>query len=150
MKLNQFTDIGLRALIYLTQPARSGPFTINQMATELNVSAHHLMKVINFMGQQEWILTFRGRNGGVKLARSPEDYRIGCIISTLEERSDISNQLINCYSPLCPLRSSCRLNPMLQGAMAAFTEHLDQYTLEDAVDNPHALRVLMTIPAADI
>lgn len=150
MKLNLFTDIGIRALIYLTQPAHGEPFTIHRMATELNVSAHHLVKVINFMGQQGWILTFRGRNGGVKLACSPDDYRLGCIISTLEERSGASSPLINCFSPLCPLRNNCRLNPMLQGAMAAFTEHLDQYTLKDAVDNPHALSALVIIPAANI
>jgi len=80
MKLNQFTDLGLRTLIYLTQPARSTPFTIRQAALELDVSANHLVKVVNFMGHQGWVVTTRGRNGGMSLARPMSEYPLGTVI----------------------------------------------------------------------
>lgn len=150
MKLSHFTDIGLRTLIYLTQPARAQPFIISRMAAELHVSSHHLVKVVNFMGRQGWILTFRGRNGGITLARNPADYRLGTIIRILEERSDNANQLVNCHSPECPLSYNCKLKSILQDGMTIFTSFLEQYTLADAVRNPQALSSLMHIPVVSI
>lgn len=150
MKLSQFTDIGLRTLIYLTQPARQEPFTIRQMAAELNVSTHHLIKVVSFMARQGWILTFRGHNGGVKLASSPADYKLGTVIRTLEERADNAHQLVNCHTPACPLSSNCKLKSLLQDAINNFTSYLEQYTLADAVRNPQALSGLMYIPVVNV
>lgn len=146
MKLHQFTDLGLRTLIFLTQPARSTPFTISQTASELQVSVNHLVKVVHFMGQQGWIHTVRGRNGGIYLAKALTEYRIGEVIQTLEERADESKYIVNCYSPVCPLVNHCNLNGMLQGAMQVFISHLNQYTLADAVRNRQTLVELMRIP----
>ena len=147
MKLHQFTDLGLRTLIFLTQPARTTPFTISQTADELQVSVNHLVKVVHFMGQQGWIRTVRGRNGGIYLAKDLSEYRIGEVIQTLEERADESKHIVNCDSPRCPLVNHCNLNGMLQSAMQVFITHLNQYTLADAVRNRKTLNELMRIPS---
>ncbi|MCS3429825.1 Rrf2 family transcriptional regulator [Klebsiella sp. BIGb0407] len=149
MKLHQFTDLGLRTLIFLTQPARATPFTISQTASELQVSVNHLVKVVHFMGQQGWIHTVRGRNGGIYLAKDLNEYRLGEIIQTLEERADDSKHIVNCSSPVCPLINHCNLNGMLQGAMQVFISHLNQYTLADAVRNRQSLMELMRIPLTE-
>jgi len=146
MKLHQFTDLGLRTLIFLTQPARTTPFTISQTAGELQVSVNHLVKVVHFMGQRGWIHTVRGRNGGIYLAKDLSEYRLGEIIQTLEERADESKHIVNCYGPVCPLVNHCNLNGMLQDAMQVFINHLNQYTLADAVRNRQTLMELMRIP----
>lgn len=150
MKLHQFTDLGLRTLIFLTQPARTTPFTISQTAAELNVSVNHLVKVVHFMGQQGWVHTVRGRNGGIYLAKNLSEYRLGDVIHTLEERADDSQHLVNCHSPVCPLINHCNLNGMLQNAMQIFIRHLNQYTLGDAVRNRQSLNELMRIPSTQI
>lgn len=147
MTLNQFTDLGLRTLIFLTQPARATPFTISQTAVELQVSVNHLVKVVHFMGQQGWIHTVRGRNGGICLAKDLTDYRLGDVIQVLEERTDESKYLINCYGPVCPLINHCNLHGMLQSALQVFITHLNQYTLADAVRNRQSLSELMRIPS---
>lgn len=146
MKLNQFTDLGLRTLIYLTQPPRALPFTISQAAHELEVSTNHLVKVVNFMGHQGWIITSRGRSGGMRLAKSPSEYRLGTLIRILEERDTGTVQIVNCSAPLCPLVPHCQLNSLLQDAVQAFTDYLDRFTLLDAVRNPAALQQLIRIP----
>lgn len=150
MKLHQFTDLGLRTLIFLTQPARETPFTVSQTAKELQVSVNHLVKVVHFMGQQGWIRTVRGRNGGICLAKDLSEYPLGDTILALEERADESQHLVNCHSPLCPLISHCNLNGILQGAMQVFILHLNQYTLADAVRNPQGLNALLRIPLTQV
>ena len=95
MKLNQFTDLGLRTLIYLTQPQRASPFTISEMAQRLNISKNHLVKVVHFMARMNWVTTTRGKGGGVVLAKAPSEYRLGSVIRQLEEHVDQSHSLVN-------------------------------------------------------
>lgn len=149
MKLNQFTDLGLRTLIYLTQPYRDTPFTIGEMASELKVSANHLVKVVHFLAKQGWVITTRGRNGGIVLAKTMEEYQLGTVIRTLEERADNSNELVNCHTPKCVLIQHCQLKSLLHGAMINFFAYLNQYTLADAVHNPQTLNGIWLIDSIE-
>lgn len=140
MQINRFTDYGLRVLMYLTQPARATPFTISEMAKELMVSQNHLMKVVHFMAKQGWVVTTRGKGGGISLARAAQDYRLGHAIKTLEA----NNSLVNCGDPPCILRNSCVLKSVLDSALQVFFDHLDQYTLADMIKTP-----IQTAPKLD-
>lgn len=140
MKLNHFTDLGLRTLIYLTQPAATKRFTIRAAAEDLNVSAHHLVKVVNFMAIQGWIISLRGRNGGIMLAAPPESYRIGTLIRIMEERGSAKkNALIDCLSLDCPLRNHCFLNNILTEGLDVFTGYLNRFSLHDFICDPVSL-----------
>lgn len=132
MQINRFTDLGLRVLMYLTQPARATPFTISEMAKELMVSQNHLMKVVHFMAKQGWVVTTRGKGGGISLARTAQDYRLGYTVSILEN----NHSLVNCDDPPCILRNTCTLKSALNNALQAFFTYLDQYTLADMIKIP--------------
>lgn len=136
MQLNRFTDLGLRVLMYLTQPARPTPFTISEMAEELIVSQNHLVKVVHFMSKQGWIKTTRGKGGGITLAMLPSNYRLGQVVKTLESNTSSQNSLVGCNHPPCILRPSCQLKGALDQAMQVFFDHLDQYTLANAIKQP--------------
>ena len=47
------------------------PHTIAELAQALQVSENHLMKIVR-MAKQQWIITARGRGGGIRL--NPETY----------------------------------------------------------------------------
>jgi len=132
MQLTHFSDLGLRVLMYLTQPERSTPVTITEIATQFNVSRHHLVKVVHFMAQQGWVITTRGKGGGLALAKLPQQYSLGDLIRGLEG----TQELIDCADPPCALRSACRLKNVFDKALDAFYQTLDQYTLADSVASP--------------
>lgn len=136
MQLNRFTDLGLRVLMYLTQPARPTPFTISEMAEELIVSQNHLVKVVHFMSKQGWVKTTRGKGGGLSLARPASEYMLGKTIQMLENNTQNQNNLVDCNMPPCILRSSCILKPTLDQAMQVFFDYLDQFTLADMIKSP--------------
>ncbi|MDE2422347.1 MAG: Rrf2 family transcriptional regulator [Gammaproteobacteria bacterium] len=131
MQLTQFTDLGLRVLLYTAQPQRitqSGqPITISEIAESLQVSRNHLVKVVHFMANQEWLITTRGKGGGLALAKSPEHYNLGHVVRLLEG----TTQVVNCFEPACALRFACGLKSVLDDALQAFYQCLDQYTLAD-------------------
>ena len=108
MQLNRFTDLGIRVLMYLG--SIEGPsVTIARLAEDLQVSKNHLVKVVHFMAQQHWLLTTRGKSGGVALSKRPEDYAIGDVVRVLEQNSVNGERLINCQQPPCVLLPACGL-----------------------------------------
>jgi Rrf2 family nitric oxide-sensitive transcriptional repressor len=131
MQLTHFTDLGLRVLMYTSQPQRithSGKaITISEIAESLNVSRNHLVKVVHFMAGHQWLITTRGKGGGLALAKRPEDYNLGLLVRILEG----TTQVVNCAEPPCALRFGCGLKGLLDSALQAFYQSLDQYTLAD-------------------
>ncbi|GAA5190784.1 nitric oxide-sensing transcriptional repressor NsrR [Ferrimonas gelatinilytica] len=137
MQLTSFSDFAFRALIYLgTLP--EGELTSISKVTELyGVSRNHMVKVINKLGHAGFVTTVRGKNGGIRLARSPETIRLGAVVRALEPM-----QLVDCRSPMCSILPACRLKPVLQEATEAFLATLDHYVLADMLSDNAALQKL--------
>jgi Rrf2 family nitric oxide-sensitive transcriptional repressor len=140
MRLTAFTDYSLRVLMYVAgRPDRL--VTIREMATAYGISQNHLMKVVFELGRQGILETARGRRGGIRLARAPQDIRIGDVVRFTEAGS----ALVECFSAGggCVITAPCRLKGILNEALEAFLAVLDGYTLHDLVRGNRGLtRVL--------
>lgn len=132
MQINRFTDLGLRVLMYLTVEERTRPVTVTEIAARFGVSRNHLVKVVHWLGKMQWVITTRGKGGGLVLARPAETYRLGDIVRELEGEA----ALIDCSSPLCPLWRGCNVKSALDEALEAFYGKLNQHTLADVVAAP--------------
>ncbi|MGV2905701.1 Rrf2 family transcriptional regulator [Achromobacter sp. AGC25] len=145
MQLTRFTDFGLRVLMYLTQCRdRHAAVTIPEIAGRFDVSRNHLVKVVHFMAQREWVNTTRGKGGGLNLARPASEYRVGDLIRELEQQGP----LIDCREPPCALDGSCRLSGVLAQTLNAFYDALNAYTLADLVRDPTAAAIIKLHRAA--
>ena len=108
MQLNKFTDYALRILLYIAQP-RDMPYTIAEIAEDLHVSKNHLVKIVHFMGQHNWIITTRGKGGGIRLNPQALNSQLGEIVRILQG----DHQIVECNTPPCVLRSKCGLKGIL-------------------------------------
>lgn len=132
MQLTRFTDLGLRVLMYLGTVEPSHTVTIAEISSRFDVAHHHLTKVVQFMGQQGWLLNVRGKGGGVRLAQAADAYRLGQVVRALER----GRMPIDCSEPPCALQGSCGLKGVLDGAAEAFYTELDQHTLAHVLRSP--------------
>ncbi|RXZ44979.1 RrF2 family transcriptional regulator [Crenobacter cavernae] len=132
MQLTRFTDFGLRVLMYLAVAPRDVPATIPEIADRFAISRNHLVKVVHFMAQQGWIVTTRGKGGGLRLARPAAEINLGAVVRLLEP----AHALIDCADPPCALRFGCRLKGVLDSALDAFYATLDAVTLADLMQEP--------------
>lgn len=133
MRLTQLTDYALRVLIHLAQrPDRV--CTIGEIAARYGVSEAHLMKVTHQLGRAGWIVTTRGKGGGMRLARAPQDIRVGEVVRSMEPDLFIVECLSGASS--CSLTGSCQLTGVMDGALRQFVEHLDRHTLADILPPP--------------
>jgi Rrf2 family nitric oxide-sensitive transcriptional repressor len=131
MQLTRYSDYSLRVLIYLAR--RPEQFaTIEEISQAYGISKAHLMKVVHQLGRAGFLETLRGRGGGLRLARPPEEITVGDVIHHTEGRMD----LVECFDPgtsHCRIQPVCGLRGVLEEALDAFLKTLDRYTLADLV-----------------
>ncbi|MFP7494491.1 Rrf2 family transcriptional regulator [Terribacillus saccharophilus] len=142
MRLTMYTDFSLRILLYLGTKERDELATIQEIATAYNISKNHLMKVAHELRQAGYIEAVRGRSGGIKLARDPEDINIGAVVRQMED----DFHLVECFNRennTCPIASVCGLRGVLGKALHAYLQVLDAYTLKDMLGNAADLRMLL-------
>lgn len=131
MRLTQFSDIGLRVLIYLARAGeRSKPVTVAEIAAQFDIPANHLVKVVGHLVRAGWVDATRGRNGGVRLGVAAADLKIGAVLRELEGDAE----LVGCDSRGCNLKRACDLRDALKIGLRAFYDAMDGYTLADITD----------------
>ena len=147
MRLNSFTDYGLRVLMYLaSEPERR--ITITEIATAFDISRHHLATVVHFLGQAGLLHNVRGRGGGLALARAPAAINISAVVRATEGRP-MPAECFDRTGNTCGIARDCLLRDALGEAVDAFHAVLDGYTLADITRGTKPLaQVLKFMPAA--
>ena len=146
MRLTTFTDYCLRVLMYVA--IRDGAaVTIDEVAEGYGISRNHLMKVVFRLGQLGYLSTARGRGGGMRLAKPPNEINHGMLIRQTEE----GLALVECFQQaevVCAIAPGCRLKGVLGEALDAFLAVLDGYTLADLLAPRRRLAKLLGVTAA--
>jgi Rrf2 family nitric oxide-sensitive transcriptional repressor len=137
MKLTQYSDLGLRLLMYLA--LRNGEsVTIQEVSDRFAVSKNHMVKISHQLTKAGLVESIRGRNGGVRLALPAEDINVEQALRATEDNFD----LVECFSPThnrCVISGVCKLSGVLDSARAAFFDVLKQVSLAELVTNSKAL-----------
>jgi Rrf2 family transcriptional regulator, nitric oxide-sensitive transcriptional repressor len=143
MRLSMYSDFTLRVLIYLTLTG-DRKATIDEIATAYDISRNHLMKVVHNLGKAGRVETSRGRSGGMRLSKSPEQINIGEVVRDCERGS----ALVECFGTgnKCAITPVCDLRRALGEAQEAFFAVLDGYTLADLTQRESSLSRLLAIP----
>jgi len=138
MELTLYTDYSLRVLMYLGL-RRSELSLISEIAGDYGISANHLVKVVHGLARGGFIRTYRGKGGGLALAREPQGINIGAVVRYTEG----AFEPVECFRGAdnhCVVTGACRLAGILQEACDSFLAALDRYTLADLLVRRAELR----------
>ena len=125
MRITQFTDYSLRVLLYLG--TKNDIATVAEITRAFKISNNHLVKVVHRLSREGYVLSQRGKNGGIRLALSPEQIRIGDFVAKFEPMD-----LLECFNEntnTCPIRGACQLERSLFEAQKDFIHSLNRFTL---------------------
>ena len=137
MQISRFTDLGLKVLMYLSWHSEPST-TIANIAQDLQVSKNHLVKVVHFMAQQNWLVTMRGKHGGITLAKLPQEYVLGELIRVLEQKYHQQALPADTHGQqTAVLPSLHHLPEMFEQSLESFYQHLNQYNLQDLMSLRH-------------
>ncbi|AUI66318.1 MULTISPECIES: Rrf2 family transcriptional regulator [Glaesserella] len=137
MQLSKFTDYAFRVLMYIVHH-QDALHTIPQLAEQLHVSQNHLVKVVHFMAKQHWLITTRGKGGGIRVSSLVLSMPVGEVIRTLQG----DPKLVDCNTPVCILKADCHLKNLLDEALEQFYQTLNQYTISQCIGAKHAISLI--------
>jgi Rrf2 family nitric oxide-sensitive transcriptional repressor len=145
MQLSLHSDYALRVLMSLAASERQ--LSVDEIARRYGISRNHLAKVAQRLQGEGFIATFRGRGGGMRLARPAEEIVVGDVVRRFENLESF----VACFAGGggCVVNGLCGLKPALGGAIEAFLDHLDQFRLSDLVPDRAAFvkRLEQLVPA---
>jgi Rrf2 family nitric oxide-sensitive transcriptional repressor len=132
MQLSLHTDYALRVLMALAATDRQ--LSVDEVARRYGISRNHLAKVAQGLQAEGFVTTFRGRGGGMRLARAAEEIVVGDVVRRFENLEGF----VSCVAAGkgCKISGLCGLQPALSGAVEAFLVHLDGFRLCDLVASP--------------
>lgn len=138
MRLTTQTDYALRVLMHAAL-AGAELDRIDAVAKDFSISRNHLSKVVHNLSARGYLQTVQGRNGGFRLARSPDEISVGQVVRDIE--ADFN--LVECFDSAtsqCCIQGNCVLAGALDKALDAFLQSLDGVTLSDLVRPRRSLR----------
>jgi len=143
MKITTFSDCALRILIFLAVNDH-GLASAREIATRYDISVHHAQKAAQWLVRNGYVAATRGKGGGLKLSRPPEEIIIGEVIRQAE--SGIG--MVECMrkkGKYCVIEGACGLAGILHEARNAFFNTLDQYSLADATASRVAIASMLNL-----
>jgi len=142
MRLTLHSDYTLRVLIHVAV-ADGKLITIDNIAQKFDISKQHLMKVVNNLSRRGYLESVRGRGGGIRLRRDPDDINVGQVVREAEETLNV----IGCLGQrgYCVIERICVLRGVFRKAAEAFFAVLDAHTLADLIKPKQALASLLLL-----
>lgn len=125
MRLTKSTSHAIRILIDCAR-ATDGLIKVASLSERLEITPQNVFKIVNLLTKAGLIDAVRGRNGGVRLGRLANQIRIGDVVRATE----VTHVEIEEGAP-AGARSGHGVNRILDSALGAFIEVLDQHTIAD-------------------
>ena len=130
MNLSKHADYAIRVLLHLAiQPGRK--ISIASIAEEENISRNHLMKVSQKLARLGYIVGYRGKGGGIALAKPARGVNLGNLLQQVERNLRPLDGLEPDRLP----ESGKLLEQVIEDARGRFVQSLSHYTLADLVED---------------
>ena len=120
----------LRVMADLAEHPSEGYVPLKEIAQRQEISEKYLESIIKTLVKAKLLAGVRGKGGGYKLTRPPEQYTVGEVLRLTEE----SLAPVACLeetADICPRASDCRTLPVWKGLDRVINEYLDHITIAD-------------------
>lgn len=122
----------LRVLIDMAEHQLEGYVPLKEIAKRQDISVKYLESIIKYFVKDGILVGHRGKGGGYRLSRSPDQYTVGHILRLTEG----SLAPVSCLEPgtdACTRRSEYRTLHLWEGLDKVICEYLDRYTIADLI-----------------
>ena len=130
MKISTKGRYALRVMIDLAVNDKGDYVSLKDISNRQEVSLKYLELIMAMLNKAGYVKSTRGNNGGYRLAKSPEEYKVGDILRKTE--GDLAP--IACVNgEECGKRENCKTFKFWQGLDNVINEYVDSKTLADLI-----------------
>ena len=137
MYLDRATSYAMIAMVAVHDHERQSkhPVTIQQIAETTGIPLEYLRKIVRQLVRASVLVSIRGRNGGVKIDRNPQDISLREIIEAIGERLDAPCLLDSWPNPQHPKIDLARYKDCCDKTRETIRNLYETTTLADIVNN---------------
>ncbi|MCI7807748.1 RrF2 family transcriptional regulator [bacterium] len=120
----------LRVMIDLAEHQSEEFISLKEVAQRQEISEKYLESIIRLLVKDRVLESLRGKGGGYRLKKDPDQYTVGSILRLTEE----SLAPVSCLdgnTDTCPRMAQCRTLSLWQGLDRVINEYLDSITIAD-------------------
>ncbi len=120
----------LRVMIDLAEHQAEGYIPLKTVAERQEISEKYLESIIKLLVKERFLSGLRGKGGGYRLTKAPEQYTVYSILALTED----SLSPVSCLeegAAACPRMAECRTLPLWQGLDQVIRDYLERFTLAD-------------------
>ena len=125
----------LRVMIDLAQQKTGGYVPLKEIAARQEISEKYLESILKLLVKGKILTGLRGKGGGYRLTRPPEEYTAGDILRLTEESLAPVACLERPGTP-CPREAVCPTLGLWRGLDRVISDYLDNITLADLMGSP--------------
>lgn len=120
----------LRVMIDIAENQHDGYLPLREIAARQEISEKYLEAIVKSLVKAQYLTGLRGKAGGYRLTRLPQEYTVGSILR-LTEGSLAPVACLGDNPPDCPRMADCRTLPMWRELNTMIQNYFDGITLAD-------------------
>ena len=120
----------LRVLIDMAEHQSGGYVPLKEIAQRQEISEKYLESIIKILVREHVLEGMRGKGGGYRLRRNPDQLTAGYILRLMEGSLAPVACLEEGTTP-CARAAECRTLPLWSGLDKVINEYLDRFTVAD-------------------
>jgi Rrf2 family protein len=133
MRISTKGRYAIRIMLDLSQHIGEGYISLKKTSERQEISLKYLEAIVAILNKAGMVESFRGKDGGYKLTRRPEEYTIGSIIK-LTEGSIAPVSCLDGSTNSCVRACQCLTLPMWLKLEGIVDEYLESVTLKELLD----------------
>lgn len=122
----------LRVMIDLAEQKTDGYIPLKEIAARQEISEKYLESILKLLVKGKILTGLRGKGGGYRLNKAPEEYTVTSILELTEETLAPVSCLEKDAEP-CSRASECRTLGMWKGLDRLIRDYFDHITLADLI-----------------
>lgn len=134
MKISTRGRYAVRVMLDLAEHNNGTFIPLMDIARRQEISEKYLESIVSVLSKNRFVLSLRGKGGGYKLAKRPEEYTIGSILK-ITEGSLAPVACLENDPNLCPRVAECKTLKLWTDFARLVDDYFEGITLAD-LENP--------------
>ena len=134
MKISTKGRYAVRVMLDLSEHNTGEYIPLMDIAKRQEISEKYLESIVAVLSKNDFLISLRGKGGGYRLARKPEEYTVGSILKIMEG----SFAPVACLEKTpnrCGRASYCKTLKMWEGLQTLVNDYFENITIQDLLDD---------------